>query len=122
MKVTGIISFLRSLRRHNNRVWFNDNKDRWLEVQATVEDFTNELITRMSEFEPKANRLRPADCLYRIYRDTRFSKDKTPYKTHVGIYINPPFGKKSLRCGYYVHLEPDNCLVAGGAGVLSLNC
>lgn len=110
-----IISFLRSLRRHNDRVWFNDNKQRWLDVKAQVEQLTARLIAGVAEFDPDAARLQPADCLYRIYRDTRFSADKTPYKTHVGIYINPPYGKKSPRCGYYLHIEPDNCLVAAGA-------
>lgn len=110
-----IISFLRSLRRHNDRVWFNDNKQRWLDVKAQVEQLTARLIAGVAEFDPDAARLQPADCLYRIYRDTRFSADKTPYKTHVGIYINPPYGKKSPRCGYYLHIEPDNCLVGAGA-------
>lgn len=110
-----IISFLRSLRRHNDRVWFNENKERYLAVKAEVESLTEKLIEGIAEFDPEARRLKPADCLYRIYRDTRFSADKTPYKTHIGIYINPPYGKKSLRCGYYLHLEPDNSIVAGGA-------
>lgn len=109
-----IISFLRSLRRHNDRIWFNENKERYLAVKAEVEMLTAQLIAGVAEFDPDAARLRPADCLYRIYRDTRFSADKTPYKTHIGIYICPPNGKKSNRCGYYLHLEPDNCLVAGG--------
>lgn len=113
--VKNILRFLRSLRRHNDRVWFNDNKERYLQVKAETEQLTALLLQRIAEFDPDAIRLSPSDCLYRIYRDTRFSLDKTPYKTHIGIYINPPAGKKSPRCGYYLHLEPDNCLVAGGA-------
>ena len=109
-----VISFLRSLRRHNDRIWFNEHKDQYLAVKDRIEVLTARLIAGVSEFDPEASRLRPADCLYRIYRDTRFSADKTPYKTHIGIYINPPGGKKSPTCGYYLHLEPDNCLVAGG--------
>lgn len=110
-----IISFLRSLRRHNDRVWFNDHKEQYLKVKEKVELLTGALLGRISQFDSGATRLRPSDCLYRIYRDTRFSADKTPYKTHIGIYINPPYGKKGPTCGYYLHLEPDNCLVAGGA-------
>ncbi len=113
--MTQILTFLRSLSRHNDRIWFNEHKERYLTVKAEVEALTERLIAGVAQFDPDASRLRPADCLYRIYRDTRFSADKTPYKTHIGIYINPPFGKKSPRCGYYLHLEPDNCLVAGGA-------
>lgn len=109
-----ILSFLRSLRRHNDRVWFNDNKDRYLTVKEETEALTARLIAGVARFDPEASMLSPRDCLYRIYRDTRFSADKTPYKTHIGIYINPPGGKKSPTCGYYLHLEPDNCLVAGG--------
>lgn len=109
-----VISFLRSLRRHNDRIWFNEHKDQYLAVKDRIEVLTARLIAGVSEFDPETSRLRPADCLYRIYRDTRFSADKTPYKTHIGIYINPPGGKKSPTCGYYLHLEPDNCLVAGG--------
>lgn len=115
MDINNTLRFLRSLRRHNDRIWFNENKDRYLQVKKDVEQLTAGLLRRIAEFDPEAMRLRPSDCLYRIYRDTRFSLDKTPYKTHIGIYINPPGGKKSPRSGYYLHLEPDNCLVAGGA-------
>lgn len=58
------------------------------------------------------------DCTYRIYRDIRFSEDKSPYKRHMGAYINPK-GKKSFHGGYYLHLEPGNCFLAGGAYCLS---
>lgn len=110
-----ILSFLRSLRRHNDRVWFNRNKEKYLEIKGKIEILTDRLIAGVAEFDPDAARLSASDCLYRIYRDTRFSADKTPYKTHIGIYINPPYGKKSERSGYYLHIEPGNCLVAGGA-------
>lgn len=110
-----ILSFLRSLRNHNDRVWFNEHKERYLRIKSQTEKLTEQLIAGVATFDPEAARLRPSDCLYRIYRDTRFSADKTPYKTHIGIYINPPYGKKSPRCGYYFHIEPDNVMVAGGA-------
>lgn len=110
-----ILDFLKDLAANNNREWFNANKSRYLEVKAEVEALTASLIAVISEFEPQAAYLSPEDCLYRIYRDTRFSSDKTPYKTHIGIYINPRGGKKSEFCGYYIHLEPGACLVGGGA-------
>ncbi|MDE6272644.1 MAG: DUF2461 domain-containing protein [Muribaculaceae bacterium] len=110
-----ILEFLKELSANNNREWFNANKDRYLRIKTKIEAFTQELITLIAEFEPHAEYLTPADCLYRIYRDTRFSTDKTPYKTHIGIYINPRGGKKSEYCGYYIHIEPGNCLVGGGA-------
>lgn len=112
--IKSILTFLRSLRRHNDRIWFNEHKDSYLNVKDHVEILTGRLIQAISEFDPDVTRLRPSDCLYRIYRDTRFSPDKTPYKTHIGIYICAG-GKKSPLAGYYLHLAPDNCLMAGGA-------
>lgn len=110
-----ILKYLKSLRAHNDRIWFNEHKDQYLKVKDKIEVLTARLIAGVAEFDPDASRLRPADCLYRIYRDTRFSTDKTPYKTHIGIYINPPFGKKNERSGYYLHIEPGATMVAGGA-------
>lgn len=113
MKAT--INFLKELSANNNREWFNAHKEEYQKVKAFIEEFTSTLISRIAEFDPEASRLSPSDCLYRIYRDTRFSADKTPYKTHIGIYINPRGGKKSEYCGYYVHIEPGACMVGGGA-------
>lgn len=110
-----VISFLRSLRAHNDREWFALHKERYLKVKGDIETFTESLIEGAGTWLQGAEMLKPSDCLYRIYRDTRFSSDKTPFKTHIGIYINPPGGKKADTCGYYLHLEPDNCFVGGGA-------
>lgn len=110
-----ILDFLSSLQENNNRDWFNAHKDVYLEVKRKVEKLTEDLIGIVSNIEPAASALKPADCLYRIYRDTRFSVDKTPYKNHIGIYINPRGGKKSEYCGYYLHIEPGGCLMAGGS-------
>lgn len=109
-----ILGFLKELKRNNNREWFAANKDRYERVKERVGALTSELLLQLSEIEPDASRLTTADCTYRIYRDTRFSLDKTPYKTHIGIFMNPPRGKKSLRCGYYLHIEPGNCFFAAG--------
>lgn len=109
-----IIPFLRSLRRHNDREWFNANKDKYIKVKEETDALAERLIALISEFEPAAANMTARDVTYRIYRDTRFSSDKTPYKTHIGIFINPPRGKKSWRYGYYFHLEPDNSFVCGG--------
>lgn len=110
-----ILDFLKQLAANNNREWFNAHKSEYLIIKDKIEQLTALLIARLTEIEPEASRLSPGDCLYRIYRDTRFSPDKTPYKTHIGIYINPRGGKKSEYCGYYIHIEPGNCMVAGGA-------
>lgn len=109
-----IYRFLRELRANNNREWFNLNKERYLDVKNETDLFASRLIAAIAEWEPSAAHLRPSDCTYRIYRDTRFSSDKTPYKTHIGIYVCPGGNKKSYRCGYYVHLEPDCSFIGGG--------
>lgn len=113
-----IFQFLRELRRHNDREWFAAHKQDYLRVKETAENFTARLIAALAGIDPEAARLTPADCTYRIYRDTRFSADKTPYKTHIGIFICPPFGKKSIMAGHYFHLEPDNTFYAGGTWYL----
>ena len=109
-----ILGFLRELERNNNREWFHANKPRYDEVKQRIDDLAMRLIAAVATVDPEAALLTPRDCTYRIYRDTRFSADKTPYKTHIGIFINPPGGKKSLTCGYYLHLEPDKSFFAAG--------
>ncbi len=109
-----IFKFLSALSRNNNREWFNSHKDEYLKVKEKVEHLAGELINRVASFDQDAAYLSVADCTYRIYRDTRFSTDKTPYKTHIGIFICPPYGKKSNRMGYYLHIEPGKSMVAGG--------
>ena len=109
-----VLNFLRELRLNNNKEWFDKNKERYLGVKSYIENFTQDLLNGISEFDSEAGYLTPKDCTYRIYRDVRFSQDKTPYKTHIGIFINPPMGKKSYRMGYYLHLEPNDCSIGVG--------
>lgn len=109
-----ILDFISDLRANNNRPWFADNKERYQDVRRQTELLADALIAGLTVIEPRAASLTPSACLYRIYRDTRFSSDKTPFKNHIGIYMNPYGGKKSQFGGYYLHLEPGNCLVAGG--------
>ena len=109
-----VLNFLTELRKNNNKEWFERNKNRYLKVKEHIESFTQNLLNSIFEFDEPTKFLTPKDCTYRIYRDTRFSQDKSPYKTHIGIFINPPFGKKSYRMGYYLHLEPGNCMIGVG--------
>lgn len=108
-----IIQFLRELRQNNNRPWFQENKERYDALRAVFLDNVQELIRRISLFDPEVAGLEAKDCLFRIYRDTRFSPDKTPYKTYMSAFIAQG-GRKSPRGGYYLHLEPDNSLLSGG--------
>lgn len=110
---THILSFLKDLKQNNDRTWFKENKERYDEVHAAFLVITQQLIDRIAGFDPEAAGLEAKDCLFRIYRDIRFSSDKSPYKTHMGAYIAQG-GRKSERAGYYLHLEPGNSLLSGG--------
>lgn len=109
-----ILTFFKELRQNNNREWFAENRQRYLEVKSRCEAFAALMIGAVAKVDPAAAALSVAQCTYRIYRDIRFSPDKSPYKTHYGVFVNPPYGKKSLTMGYYFHLEPGNCFVAAG--------
>ena len=98
-----IIRFLRALRDNNNRPWFMAHKDEYQRCQQRFETLTASLIEGVSSFDDTVRGLQPKDCTYRIYRDVRFSADKSPYKTHMGCYICPG-GKKSGYVGYYFHI------------------
>ncbi len=95
-----VIAFLSQLQQNNNREWFNEHKNEFLQVQARFNDFIEKLIKGIAGFDENISGLTVKDCTYRIYRDTRFSSDKTPYKCHMGAFINPG-GKKSGYAGYY---------------------
>ena len=101
------IAFLRGLQEHNTREWFEAHKEEYLRVKAETEAFTERLIAGIASFDPSVGGLTPKECTYRIYSDTRFSSDKRPYKTHIGIFVSPG-GKKSGHSGYYLHIEPEH--------------
>jgi len=98
-----LLSFLRDLDKNNNREWFNANKERYLQALKTWHEFCEELIREIGKYDADIARLTISDCTYRIYRDTRFSKDKSPYKTHFGVFLAKG-GKKSMHAGYYFHI------------------
>jgi len=108
-----IFSFLNDLKQNNNKEWFLNHKENHDAIKIHLETIVNELIIKLSKFDSEVSYLKAKDCLFRIYKDVRFSKDKTPYKTNVGIYIVNG-GKKSGKAGYYINIEPDNCFIGGG--------
>lgn len=108
-----IFDFLKELQVNNNRTWFQDNKDKYQIAKKSFESFIEDLIVGISKFDPEVAGMTAKDSIFRIYRDTRFSHDKTPYKDHMGAFIAKG-GKTSQRGGYYMHLEPGNSLFAGG--------
>lgn len=105
-----ILQFLRDLYEHNDRAWFQNNKQRYLAAQQKWNDFCEELIHEVGLFDSSIANLKVLDCTYRICRDARFSKDKSPYKTHFGVFLCPG-GKKSMHAGYYFHVG-----IGGDAG------
>lgn len=109
-----IYDFLRELRENNDREWFNAHKKRYVELKAWFDEWVGKLIEKTAGFDEEIEGLNVKDCVYRIYRDVRFSSDKSPYKTHFAAYLASPGGRNSQRAGYYVHLEPDGSLLGGG--------
>jgi uncharacterized protein (TIGR02453 family) len=108
-----IPGFLEELKKNNNREWFQANKKWYEQCRADFELFITLLISEIGKFDRSIGSLKASDCLFRIYRDIRFSPDKTPYKTNFGAYIARG-GRKSEFAGYYFHIEPGNCMLAGG--------
>lgn len=103
--------FLKQLKKNNNREWFADHKDRYLAELAQLEAFADALLIEMNKHDVLETET-GKKSLFRIYRDTRFAKDKTPYKTHwAGSFKR---ATKKRRGGYYFHIEPGNSFVAGG--------
>ncbi len=115
MLAKSTFTFLRNLNRNNNRDWFNANKHKYQEAHADFVGFIAELIGRIAVFDPPVAQLDPKKSVFRIYRDTRFSKDKTPYKTNFGAHLVSSRERPHDRAGYYIHVEPGNSFLAGGA-------
>lgn len=108
-----LTGFLEKLKENNNREWFQKNKSWYEEVKNEFECFTTKIIATFGNVDKEIAYLEPRDCTYRIYRDTRFSNDKTPYKVNFGAYIVKG-GRKSGFAGYYFHIEPGLNMLAGG--------
>ncbi len=107
--------FLKDLKENNNREWFTTNKPRFEEAKEDFQNVISQLIFQIANFDPVIGELEAKKCMHRIYRDTRFSKDKTPYKTNLGAHLTAYGHKPHERAGYYIHLEPGNTFLAGGA-------
>lgn len=107
------LDFLRKLDKNNNREWFQANKKAFDAAQDNMTAFAGYLIGEIGKFDDAVANIDPKSCVFRIYRDVRFSKDKSPYKTNLGDYISPG-GRKSMQPGYYFHLQPGASFVAGG--------
>jgi len=109
-----VLEFLSQLKENNNREWFAENKPRYEKARIQVLDFVGHLIPEMVMIDDAYAGLNASDCVFRIYRDVRFSKDKSPYKTNFGAYLVPG-GKKSNRAGVYLQIAPGDSFLAGGS-------
>ncbi len=113
MLAEGTLRFLKELKKNNQREWFEINRSRY---EAAREDFgclVDAIIKSHGKRDPDISHLTRRDCIFRINRDVRFSKDKSPYKPNFGASFSRG-GKKSIFAGYYFHLEPGNSFAGGG--------
>lgn len=108
-----ILQFLSDLKENNYKEWFHENKTRYQLVKKEFEQFIAQIIFDISQFDASLKNLEPKHCIFRINRDIRFSNDKSPYKTNFGGFIVPG-GRNAGFAGYYIHIEPENCFLAGG--------
>ncbi len=116
-----ILDFLNKLSYNNNREWFELHRAEYEQCRKEFDNFTLLYLQGLSKIDPALSVLQPKDCTWRIYRDVRFSADKRPYKEWFGTFPAAPApgqpktgGKKSMRGGYYIHIQPGHCMFAGG--------
>jgi uncharacterized protein (TIGR02453 family) len=107
------LSFLTKLKKNNSKVWFEENRTSYETAKKNVESFIEGLLVGASRFEPGLKNLEARKCLFRINRDIRFAKDKSPYKSNFGASLNFK-GKNDPGPGYYIHIEPGKSFLAGG--------
>lgn len=107
--------FLKDLAKNNSKEWFTDNKKRYETAKEDFEVFVTALIQQIAKFDESMAHLEAKKCVFRIYRDTRFSKDKTPYKINMGASFSPSRSQIHDHAGYYLHIEPGKSFLAGGA-------
>lgn len=108
-----IYNFLLELRENNNREWFQANKNKYEQAKKDFELFVALQIEQVKVIDPDLSGLRAKDCIFRIFRDVRFSEDKRPYKAHFGAFLSKD-GRKSEYGGYYIHVEPEGSFLGGG--------
>jgi uncharacterized protein (TIGR02453 family) len=108
------LKFLRDLKKNNNKPWFDANRSRFDAAKKDFEVFIQAVIDLFGKKDKSISLLKAKECLFRINRDVRFSKDKSPYKTNFGASINKGGRKAMNSAGYYIHLEPGQCFIGGG--------
>ncbi len=107
------LKFLKNLKENNDKVWFGNHKDEYLKVAEEFLFLTELLISKIEKFDKSIKGISAKNCIFRIYRDVRFAKDKSPFKTNFGAFIKQG-GKNSPGAGYYIHIEPEKSMLGGG--------
>lgn len=113
MLQSSTIKFLKDLKKNNNKPWFDANRKVYEAAKTDFAGFVDAVIQKHSKKDPSIAHLKAKDCMFRINRDVRFSKDKSPYKSNMGASINKG-GKKSMTAGYYFHVQPSESFTGGG--------
>jgi len=107
------LSFLEKLSRNNNKTWFDAHRDDYAAAKEDFETLVGGVLEALGGQEPMFKEQKAKDCIFRIFRDVRFGKDKTPYKAHFGAFFSKG-GRKFPGAGYYLHIEPGGKSFAGG--------
>jgi len=107
------LKFLKDLSKNNNKPWFEAHRKQYDDAKNDFAGFVQSIIQAHGKKDPSIAHLKAKDCMFRINRDVRFSKDKSPYKNNMGAYLNKG-GKKSIFGGYYFHCQPGQSFVGGG--------
>ena len=107
------LQFIDDLTANNTRDWFLDNKKRYEKFKTDYQNLVAEFLAEMKPLDPSLELLEVKNCTFRINRDIRFSKDKTPYKNHLGIWMSSG-AKGANRAGYYIHIGKNESFIAGG--------
>lgn len=108
-----ILDFLNGLKKNNVKEWMDQNKPTYQKCRKAVIEIVDNQIKEIAKWEPGLENLTAKDCIFRINRDIRFSKDKRPYKEHFGAFIAQG-GRHTEFAGYYIHIEPKNTFIGGG--------
>lgn len=113
MLQTSTLKFLKELQKNNNKPWFDANRKAYEAAKADFSGFVQTIIDKYGKHDPSIAHLAAKDCMFRINRDVRFSKDKSPYKNNMGASISKD-GKKGFAAGYYFHMQPGGSFAGGG--------
>lgn len=114
MLQSSTLKFLKDLKKNNNKAWFEKNRKKYEEAKSDFAGFIQQVIDQLSKKDPTIKNLLAKDCMFRINRDVRFSKDKSPYKSNFGASINKGGRKAVHSAGYYFQVQPDRNFAGGG--------